>query len=187
MSHLYAESQIGEFVTRNAFKVPDINIIADYGEETVTVSGSEATSVDAGSSRIVDFFENRPVNGSIWNQFCTVDNYDIGCVKPTKGTFGYDFFHNGILDTVFDDIEVPLEDIMMVSLIGGLEGYGAPPHKHWPSIHVLLSGQKEWWFEDGTTFIQKPGDMIRVPDQMEHWTVNHRDGWALFLVEKKYL
>ena len=61
MSHLYVESQIGEFVTRNAFKVPDINIIADYGEETVTVSGPEATSIDAWPSRIVDFFEKRPV------------------------------------------------------------------------------------------------------------------------------
>jgi len=167
--------------------VPDIDIISTYGEETVTVSGPEATSVDAGSSRIVDFFVNRPVNGSIWNQFCTVDNWEIGCVKPAEGTFGYDFLYNGILDSVFEDIGVPLSDIMMVSLIGGLEGYGAPPHKHWPSINVLLSGQKEWWFEDGTTFIQKPGDMVTVPDQMEHWTVNSKDGWALFMVDKKYL
>ncbi len=187
MSHLYVESQIGEFVTRNAFKVPDIDIIGDYGEETVTVSGPEATSMDAWPARIDEFFEKRPVNGSIWEQFCRVDNWDTGCEKPEKGTFGYDFFHKGILDTVFDDIGIPLEDIMMVSLIGGLDGYGAPPHKHWPSINLLLSGQKEWWFEDGTTFIQNPGDMVRVPDQMEHWTKNHKDGWALFLVEKKNL
>lgn len=187
MCYIIVENDIARFVTRNAFKIPDIDIIQNYGYEEVTVTGPEATSVDAGSSLIVDFFENRPVNGSIWNQFCTVDNYDIGCVKPQQWTFGHDLFHNGILDSVFDDIMVPLSDIQMVALIGGLEGYGAPPHKHWPSINLLLSGQKEWWFEDGTTFIQNPGDMIRVPDQMEHWTKNHKDGWSLFLVEKKYL
>jgi mannose-6-phosphate isomerase-like protein (cupin superfamily) len=184
MAHLLHENEAVRlgYITHKAFDPPLLTndtIIQRYGKMRCNITEVKVELL------LEDFFIARP-RGSIWQQFTRSPCGDAhGCYTATADghTWGDDFFYHKLFDEelIVNLTNISFDDIRLAVLIGGLEGEGAPPHKHVASHNLLLSGKKMWTFGNGTTFVQEPGDVVHVPAGMVHETYNIYDGWAVFI------
>lgn len=173
----------GKYIYRNLIQthLPSTEDITDaYGNFEVPLTNEDRILLK-------DFFVKRP-KASIWQPYGKRKNCGTDCIQAHEhgNSFGDDFFYHNLLPAeVFHSFNKTLQDISLLVLIGGMKGDGAFPHRHTPSWNFLLSGEKQWTFEDGTVITQRVGDLIKVPDQLLHSTLNTEDGFAVLLQTPK--